>query len=90
MPSIFTTMATDKKKPAPPGFEDSLKALQALVEGLEKGDVPLEELVAKFTEGHALIKRCQEQLNGARLRLEQLRQQDDAPVPMDDPESPRD
>lgn len=82
-------MAHDKRNTADTDFEGTLKSLQKLVGTLEKGDAPLDELVAKFTEGHALLNRCQEQLKAARLRVEQLRAQDALPAPMDDPDAPQ-
>jgi len=79
-------MAPSNAKDIPESFEASLKALQRLVEQLEQGDVPLDELVAKFTEGHGLLKRCQEQLKAAELKIQQLRAEDKLPEPMEAPE----
>lgn len=76
-------MAHEKRKPSDTDFEGTLKALQQLVGTLEKGDVPLDELVSKFSEGHRLLHLCQDQLKAARLRVEQLRAQDALPEPMD-------
>ena len=77
-------MAHEKRTDLDTDFEASLKALQKLVDTLEQGDVPLEELVAKFGEGHALLKRCQQQLQNAQLKVEQLRQQDAVPSALDE------
>ncbi|RMF47955.1 MAG: exodeoxyribonuclease VII small subunit [Deltaproteobacteria bacterium] len=53
-------------------FEQSLKDLEALVERLESGDLPLEESLACFEQGVALAARCQKQLQQAEARIEQL------------------
>jgi len=43
-------------------FEESLNALEEIVQRLERGDVPLEEALAAFQEGMALSKQCQDTL----------------------------
>ena len=45
-------------------FEESLNALEEIVQRLERGDVPLEEALA-FQEGMALSKQCQDTLEKA-------------------------
>ena len=47
-------------------FEDRMQRLSAIVETLEKGELPLEEGVALFKEGLLLAKGCREQLAAAR------------------------
>ena len=46
-------------------FEESLNALEEIVQRLERGDVPLEEALAAFQEGMALSKQCQDTLEKA-------------------------
>jgi exodeoxyribonuclease VII small subunit len=53
-------------------FEIALKGLEAAVQRLEAGDQPLEEALACFEEGVKAVSRCQELLNQAELRVEQL------------------
>ncbi len=53
-------------------FEQSLKALEELVERLESGDLSLEESLSCFEQGVALAARCQKQLQQAEARIEQL------------------
>jgi exodeoxyribonuclease VII small subunit len=68
------------KKPASPSdappYEEAFARLESLIESLETGDVPLAELVAKFEEGHKLLKICQQHLHAAELRVEQLKLSD--------------
>ncbi len=47
-------------------FEDRLERLRTIVEGLERGDLPLEEGVALYKEGLKIAKACGKQLEGAR------------------------
>jgi exodeoxyribonuclease VII small subunit len=65
------------KKPASasdtPPYEEAFARLEALIESLESGEVSLAEMVAKFEEGHQLLKICQQHLHAAELRVEQLK-----------------
>lgn len=56
-------------------FEVALARLDSLVVAMEKGDVPLAELVAKFEEGDKLLRRCQTCLSDAELKIERLRRE---------------
>ena len=53
-------------------FEDALKRLEAIVESMETGDLPLETLLERFDEGTKLVKVCQGQLEQAELKIKQL------------------
>jgi exodeoxyribonuclease VII small subunit len=67
----------DDKKQQPPSFEDALTRLEAIVESMESGEVPLAELLAKFEEGNALLKTCEARLKEAELKIDQLKKQKD-------------
>ncbi len=54
-------------------FEDELKKLEAIVETLEAGNVPLATLVERYEAGVRHLKNCQQKLAEAELRIEQLR-----------------
>jgi exodeoxyribonuclease VII small subunit len=54
-------------------FEDALVRLEATIESMESGDVPLADLLVKFEEGNQLLKRCEARLKEAELKIEQLR-----------------
>ena len=47
-------------------FEDRLEALKAIVEKLERGDLPLEEGVELYKQGLNLAQACSKQLETAR------------------------
>ena len=58
-------------------FEDALSQLEAIVETMESGDVPLAELLAKFEEGSTLLKTCEARLKDAEMKIELLKKQKD-------------
>ena len=68
--------ATDTKL----SFEDALGKLEAIVESMESGEVPLAELLAKFEEGTKLLKVCESRLKDAELKIEQLKKQKDGSI----------
>jgi exodeoxyribonuclease VII small subunit len=76
-------VATKTKAPAddsttpPPTFEAAMDRLEAIVESMEAGDVPLAELLAKFEEGSRLLATCEERLKAAELKIEQLKRRKD-------------
>ncbi len=53
-------------------FEDALAALEAKVEELSRGDVPLDRALAAFEEGLALYHRCHDLLAKAEQRVTKL------------------
>ena len=55
-----------------PRFEDMLARLDTIVRTLEKGDVPLEESLALYTEGAELIRLCTARLNEAEQTVVRL------------------
>jgi exodeoxyribonuclease VII small subunit len=61
-------------------FESALTKLEAIVESMESGDVPLADLLAKFEEGNKLLKHCETRLKDAELKIEQLKKERDAVV----------
>jgi exodeoxyribonuclease VII small subunit len=56
-------------------FEQALEGLEAIVERIEQGEVGLEESIAEYERGVALIKRCKEILGRAEQRVEELNKQ---------------
>ena len=62
-------MATKKEL----SFEDSMKRLDEIVKGLEKGDVTLSDSMALFEEGTGLIRRCTELLDSAEQLVVRLK-----------------
>lgn len=53
-------------------FENSLDALEQLVEKMEHGEMSLEESLAAYERGVGLYRRCQQALEQAELRVRLL------------------
>jgi len=60
------------KKDKSPSFEQSLEELENMVETMESGQLPLEELISNYERGAKLINHCETVLDDARKRLELL------------------
>ena len=54
-------------------FEDSMQRLDEIVKALEKGDVTLNDSMAMFEEGTALIRRCTELLDNVQQQVVRLK-----------------
>jgi exodeoxyribonuclease VII small subunit len=64
-------MSQQAKKSAPAAnFEQAMKRLEEIVEQMEAGDLPLEDLIVRYEEGMKLVKVCQERLVSAEQRIE--------------------
>ncbi len=53
-------------------FEQSLEALEQLVDRMEHGDMSLEESLAAYERGVGLYRHCQTALEQAELRVRML------------------
>ena len=53
-------------------FEQSLDALEQLVEQMERGDLSLEESLSAYERGVGLYRKCQTALEQAELRVRLL------------------
>jgi exodeoxyribonuclease VII small subunit len=67
-----TQVGAMSDNPPPPSFEESLGKLEKLVATLESGDVPLADLVTRYTEGTRLLQQCQASLRAAELVISEL------------------
>ena len=67
-------MPQQTSAPASPvsDFEQSLEALEQLVERMEHGDMTLEESLAAYERGVGLYRSCQTALEQAELRVRML------------------
>jgi exodeoxyribonuclease VII small subunit len=53
-------------------FEKSLERLEALVEEMESGALPLEQMIKHFEEGSKLVTLCSGKLNEVEQKIEKL------------------
>jgi exodeoxyribonuclease VII small subunit len=51
-------------------FEKAMDRLEAIVEQMESGKLPLEDLIVRYEEGMNLVKICQERLSKAEQKIE--------------------
>lgn len=66
-------MPNQMKKAAPQAnFEQAMTRLEEIVEKMESGDLPLEDLIVRYEEGMKLVKICQERLASAEERIEMI------------------
>ncbi len=61
-----------KQDEATPTFEDRLGRLEAIVERLESGEAGLDESLALYAEGAALVKACRTVLEEAEQKITTL------------------
>ena len=63
-------------KPKAPGaqlnFEGAMDRLETIVEQMESGKLPLEDLIVRYEEGMNLVKICQERLASAEQKIEMI------------------
>jgi exodeoxyribonuclease VII small subunit len=53
-------------------FEEALRRLEAIVQQLERGDVPLDQSITLYEEGDKLRAQCQARLAAADARIQQI------------------
>jgi exodeoxyribonuclease VII small subunit len=62
--------------PAGPRFDDTLAELEGIVQRLEKGELPLEDSLAAFERGIALVRALAQRLSEVEQRVEVLLKSD--------------
>ena len=61
-------------------FEQALAELEAIVDRLDRGEIPLEQSIKAYERGTALRRHCEQKLAHARLRVERLVEGEDGTV----------
>lgn len=69
-PPATRTEADDAEKSM--SYEQALAELESLIERIERGEIGLEESLAEYRRGAALLKRCRGILETAEQQIEQL------------------
>lgn len=67
-----TTKSAGSSSPPERPFEEALQRLEAIVQAMESGDLPLETLLARYEEGAHLVKICQGKLEEAEQKIQKL------------------
>ena len=57
-------------------FETSLLKLEDIIRELEKGEVPLDDMVKKYTEAMELVKFCSDKLTAATQTVNKILTED--------------
>ena len=65
-------MSKSKSSESKPSFESAISELERLVADMEGGQLSLEESMAAYRRGVALLKGCQDQLDEAEIQLRQF------------------
>ncbi len=72
--------AAKKKKPADLPFEAAMERLEVIVKTMESDGVSLDESLALYEEGVALLRRCNRELDEAEQRVRILRRTPDGEI----------
>ena len=59
-----------KPRDAELNFEGAMDRLEKIVEQMESGKLPLEDLIVRYEEGMNLVKVCQKRLTDAEQKIE--------------------
>ena len=54
-------------------FEEAFRRLSEMAESLEQGGLTLSEATARYEEGMGLVRRCNQLLNDAELKISNLK-----------------
>lgn len=72
-------------EPAQPTFEEALVDLERIVRDLEEGKIGLEESLARYEQGVALLRQCYSKLSQAEQRIVELAGLDEEGLPVTRP-----
>jgi exodeoxyribonuclease VII small subunit len=68
--SVFPMSSKSKPRETELNFEGAMDRLEKIVEQMESGKLPLEDLIVRYEEGMKLVKICQERLVKAEQKIE--------------------
>jgi len=77
--------SSSEEESSAPSFEEALGGLESIVEAMEHESLPLEELVAHYEKGFALLTHCESILKSARCRIELITLRNQAEIGLDAP-----
>jgi exodeoxyribonuclease VII small subunit len=64
--------ASDKQPPAPASYEDALAELERLVQAMEDGQLPLDQLLDSYKRGAELLALCRGRLQAVEEQVKLL------------------
>ena len=59
-------------------FEEAIKELGGIVQDIEQGEIPLQDSLAQYEKGMALIKHCKGILQKAEKQIEKITKEEGA------------
>jgi exodeoxyribonuclease VII small subunit len=65
-------------------FEEALARLESIAEQIERGQIGLEESIARYEEGMSLVRQCRDLLAKAEHRIQQIHQRADGSLEVTD------
>ena len=68
----------------PVSFEETLARLESIAEQIERGQIGLEESIARYEEGMSLVRQCRDMLTRAEHRIQQIHQRADGSLEVTD------
>lgn len=77
-------MPARKKTEDPQSFEEAMQRLESIVGRLEEEQLPLEEMLARYEEGVALARYCNEKLDAAEQKVSLITRQSDGSIRTED------
>lgn len=82
----MTISPQERSADSPASFEQALTELEGIVHSMEQGAMSLEDSLAAYQRGIALLRACQDQLAAAEQKIRVLENgvMRDLPVPADD------
>jgi exodeoxyribonuclease VII small subunit len=66
----FSVISKPKQRETGLNFESAMDRLEKIVEQMESGKLPLEDLIVRYEEGMNLVRICQERLAKAEQKIE--------------------
>lgn len=79
----------DSMRKQDPSFEQLFQELEATVQKLEAGNLALDESLALYERGMQLARQCNDQLDRAELRIQEL-SPPEVPLAPDEEDAPED
>lgn len=73
-----------KSATPPKTFEAAISELEAIVQEMESGNLPLEDALARYQRGVNLLRHCQATLSAAEQRIKVLEGEALVNLPVDD------
>ncbi len=72
MPKANSPSPTPETTPLPAHYEAAMQELESLVARMESGDLPLDQLLASYERGAALLHICRDKLEAVEDQIKVL------------------